>query len=611
MNETTLNSIQLKLKTLGDLPGVYLWKNSENQVIYVGKAIKLRQRIRSYLNPKGLDMKTLSLHFEISDLDWMITNNEVEALILEANLIKKFNPKYNIRLKDDKKYPFLCISTDEMYPRIFLTRNVRSDGKKYFGPFTDVRATRELLALIQKIFPIRKTPLSLPVKKPVRPCLNFHIKRCLAPCQGNVPVEEYSEIINQIIDFLSGNKSGLIKQLRQKMVSYSENLSFEKAAVYRDTIESLGQYNSKQAIVNTNLADEDVLALYCKEKNAQIVVFEIREGKLNGKKSFALDGISEDESKEKEIYSSFIKLYYFSNFFIPGKIKIPVSKDKEIDKLESTLSLIAQKKISIHSPLRGSSFPVFKMAKLTAEKDLMERVLATKYRSMEAAMEDLQKKLNLPNLPKHIECYDISHFQGSQPVASGVMFLNGEPHKPGYRHYVMRGYDSINDPGMIHEVISRRLQRLMNENKPYPDLIVIDGGQTQLSRAVEAALSLDLGQLLFIGLAKKREEVYFPGETEPYQFPLNDPGIRLIRRLRNEAHRFAITFHRKRRNKNTYQSILDGIPNLGVKRKKDILEKFQGVKRIDSLSVEDLAGINGISISLAEKIHSKIQENKP
>ena len=596
--------IKEKIKNLGSSTGCYLWKDREQNVIYVGKAIRLADRVRSYLNPNSTDPKAISLRQEIFDLDWILTNSEHEALILEANLIKRYNPKYNVRLKDDKKYPFICISTDEPFPMVYLTRKVKADGKKYYGPYTDVKAARDILKLIHKIFPVRKKHQTLPLKKPASPCLNFHIKRCLAPCTGKVSVEDYNAIIQMVIYFFEGKRDEIIASLKSKMEDFSNQFLFEKAAIYRDMIQAIQSVSQKQSIINTTLGDEDILACAKKDNNGEMVVFEIREGRLEGKKSFALDGLQ--DSSDLESYLGFIKLYYLQSSFIPEKIRIPVKTSEEINFLENSLSSIAQKPVKILST-SGSTYSIFKLALKNAELNLTERLLATKLKEEKTALKQLQEILNLPKLPEIIECYDISHFQGSQPVGSGVQFVNGKPNKRAYRHYLIRGYTEINDPGMIHEVISRRLTRIQNENLPVPDLFVIDGGYTQLSRAVEAALNLGFENLAMIGLAKKREEIYFPSEKYPYKFDIDSPAIRLIRQIRDEAHRFGIEFHRKKRNQATLKSILDSISDIGSIRKRKIINHFINKKKLKEITKEELLQIDGIGETLAEKIISFFQ----
>ncbi|MEM7183182.1 MAG: excinuclease ABC subunit UvrC [Spirochaetota bacterium] len=598
--------IREKIKNLKGTPGCYLWKNKENEVIYVGKAIRLSERVRSYLNPNLQDVKTLTLQSEIHDLDWIATNSEEEALILEDNLIKKHNPKFNVRLKDDKKYPYICISVEENYPMVFLTRKIKDDKRKYFGPFSDVRATRSTLDLIHKIFPIRKTVQKLPLSTPRRPCLNFHIKRCLAPCQGNVSEKEYQVMIGQVIDFLEGKKDNVEKSLVEQMQTYAEKMEFEKAALIRDSLDYVRKLRQKQTILNQGSGNEDIIAYAAQNDEGQVVVFEIRDGHLDNKKTFAIKGVS--HSSETEILSSFLEQYYLRVQIIPTKIILPSHAKADNSFLLEYMQNKFGKKAKIQYPSAGNKKSLLKLAEKNAAMNLTERILATKLRDKSEALQEIKNILQLPKSPQIMECYDISHFQGAQPVASGVQFVDGKPYKKGYRHYKMDSYEGINDPGMMHEVISRRLQRLLNDNEDLPDLIVIDGGFTQLQRACEAAVALGAGQIPMVGLAKKREEIYFPGESVPYSFPKDSPAMRLIRSMRDEAHRFGVTFHRKRRNQNTLKSVLEEMPEIGAVRRKALLKHFAGTTKIEEASLEDLQQVPGIGKKIAEKIFRHMQD---
>lgn len=605
MKEDILFVLKEKIKNLSHTPGCYLWKNDSQEVVYVGKAIKLSDRVRSYLNPGITDLKTIALQKEIYDLDWIATDSEEEALILEANLIKKYNPKYNVRLKDDKKYPFVCVSTNEPFPMVFLTRSIKSDGRKYFGPYTDVKAARDMLNVIHKIFPIRKVFQKLPLAKPGRPCLNFHIKRCLGPCTGNVSEEEYGEIVDQIIKFLEGKKEKLIQELQIRMLAHSEKMEFERALIYRDMIENIKILLRKQTIINQAGGNEDVISYAKKEDEGQVVIFEVRDGRLEGKKSYALKGLN--DSSEDEIISSFLKQYYLESVYIPQSIVLPINIKNDMSLLQDILLKKIGFKPGIHYPGGGVKKSLLNLAQKNAEMSLTERLLATKLRDQTAALNELKDMFKLQEIPSVIECYDISHFQGDNPVASGVMFLDGKPYKSGYRHYKMKGYEGINDPGMMHEVIARRLQRLLNESESLPDLIVIDGGETQLGRAAEAAIALGLTDLPMIGLAKKREEIYFPGQKIPFSFDKNSPGMRLLRQIRDEAHRFGVSFHVKRRNRSTFKSIFDEITEIGTQRKKGII-KFLSEKDLKNITQNQIMEIPGIGEKLASKIFNKIHE---
>ena len=604
MDEEILKFLKEKIKNLSDSSGCYLWKNKSNDVIYVGKALRLSDRIRSYLNPNISDLKTLSLQGEIHDLDWIATHTEEEALILEDNLIKRYNPKFNIRLKDDKRYPLICVSTDEPYPMVYLTRRMKADKKKYFGPYTDVKAARDLLDTIHKVFPIRKTPLKLPLAKPARPCLNFHIKRCLGPCQGNISVEEYSVIVDQIVKFLEGKKESLLAELRTRMNYHSEKMEFERAMIYRDMIDNIQTIQKRQTVINQAGGDEDIISYAKREDEGQIVILEVRDGRMEGKKSFPLNGLR--LSSDEEVFVSFLKLYYLHANFIPTSIVLPLNVKKDIQVLMDLLAKNIGFKPKLTFPGAGEKRSLLGLATKNAEMNLTERLLATKLRDQTTALKELKENLKLKDIPNIIECYDISHFQGSSPVASGVMFVDGKPYKAGYRRYIMKSYEGINDPGMMHEVIARRLQRIINEGETLPDLIIIDGGEVQLARATEAALALDLPDLPMIGLAKKREEIYFPGNKNPYKFDINSPSMRLLRQLRDEAHRFGVSFHRERRNKATLRTALDNIEDIGIQRKKTILKFLAGRKKLAKASLEELKQIPGIGDKLALKIFENL-----
>lgn len=604
--EFDITFLREKIKNLSNVTGCYLWKNVQNEVIYVGKAKNLADRVKSYLLANQTDPKTKCLQNEIHDLEWIGTNTEEEALILEANLIKKYNPKFNVRLKDDKTYPFICISTDELYPMVYLSRDPKSDGKKYFGPFTDVKATRDILTWIHKTFPVRKKNIKLPTSRPQKPCLNYHIKRCIGPCRGTVPEEEYKEIVSEIVQFLEGKKDDLINKLKNKMDKYSESMEFEKAILVRDTLANIHKVLQRQAIVNPMGGDEDYIAYSQKEDDGQIAIFEIREGRLEAKKTFALNGLS--TSTKKEVFRTFLSLYYLRSNRMPKVINLPIALGNDGSSFINHVHQLTGQKIKIKHPTGGKGKSLLNLAAKNAELSLTERILATKYKNETLALEELKSILKLDTIPSIIECYDISHFQGQEPVASGVMFVDGKPFKSGYRHYKIKSYDGINDPGMIHEVISRRLQRLLNEDESLPDLIIIDGGYTQLSKACEAANALGLTNLSIIGLAKQLEEIYFPGEKQPYQFEINSLVMRLIRNIRDEAHRFGLKHHRERRTKATLKTIFREIPEIGIERSKSILKLISQKQGFENITLEELKNIPQIGEKIAKKIMEKLNE---
>jgi len=410
------------------------------------------------------------------------------------------------------------------------------------------------------------------------------------------------------VKFLEGKKDSLLEELRIRMEAHSERLEFERALIYRNMIENIQSIQKRQTVINQAGGDEDIIAYAKREDDGQIVILEVRDGRMESKKSFALNGLK--LSSDEEVFTSFLKLYYLQANFIPTSIVLPQSVKKDIEVLFEFLAKNLGFKPKLKFPSAGEKKALLGLAAKNAEMNLSERLLATKLKDQTNALKELKENLKLKQLPRVIECYDISHFQGTNPVASGVMFVDGKPYKAGYRRYIMKSYSGINDPGMMHEVIARRLQRLVNENESLPDLIVIDGGEVQLARATEAAIALDLPDLPMIGLAKKREEIYFPGNKNPYSFDINSPSMRLLRHLRDEAHRFGVSFHRERRNKSQLKTALDGIADLGIQRKKAILKYFLGKKKLANVNLSELKEIPGIGDKLALKIYESLNQLK-
>ncbi len=590
-----VNDLQSAISRAPTGPGCYLWKNENDDVLYVGKAVNLRSRLRNYLNPA--DIKTSVMMSHARSFEWISTGTGKEALILEATLVKKHNPRFNVRLKDDKRYPYLCVSVSEPYPRIFITRDTGGDGNRYFGPYTDVRAVRNTLSLILKIFPVRRVPLKLPLKKPQRPCMNFFIKRCLGPCQGNIPVEEYAKLINEIMLFLENRGEILESQVAKRIQEYSENMQYEKAAIYRDMLANIRQTAERQSVVSPGAGDLDTVAFAGEKDDGQIVIMEIRGGRLTGRKSTALVGV--ENAPLEEILDSFVRDYYTQSDILPARILLP--KKIALKEVTDYLSERAGFRVKILGPGSAEHKMLLHLAQKNAELLLKERLLAAKFHDRKEAVRQVQEMLKLPEIPDIIECYDISHLQGSQTVASGVMFVDGQPYRSGYRRYTMRNVEGINDPAMIRQAVARRLQKLINENAALPDLMVIDGGFTQLTAACEAAASLGAGDLPIIGLAKKREEIYLPGSPSPVVFDPQSPGMKLLRHIRDEAHRFGVRHHRSRRNAASLKHAVEEIPDIGQARKKALLRHFTD-KKIERATLKELRDVPGIGPSLAQKI---------
>jgi len=512
-------TVQDKIKHLSTHPGVYLFKDKTGKVLYVGKAINLRNRVRSYFqDSRQLDAKTLVLIKRIHDLDTIIVDSEIEALILESNLIKKYKPRYNVNLRDDKSYPYIRI-THELIPRIFVTRKIVKDGSKYLGPYTDVKHLRSIIRHVRKIFPIRSCKYYLDddiiTRKKVKVCLDYHIHRCQGPCEGLVSKETYNEMISQVEKFLKGKTRDLIQELTDKMQRESENLNFETAARLRDQIQMIENYSFKsQKVVLTDFEDRDVVTLAVEDEDACSVIFKIRDGKVIGKQHFYLQGVEGKESSE--ILTQFLQQYYLDADHYAGQILLPEEpRDKKL--LVDWLSRQTAQKVELLIPQQGEKKKVLQLAQKNA-RYLLEELLMQKSKRKDYLafpVKILQQDLQLTNPPRHIEAFDISNLQGQDAVASMVYFFNGKPRKNEYRHFKIRSKNTPDDFAMIHEVVYRRYKRILQEKSALPDLILIDGGKGQLSSAVQALQELQVKNQPIVGLAKRLEEVYIPGVSDP------------------------------------------------------------------------------------------------
>ncbi len=610
MNEIKRKEIKQAIDRAPIVCGCYLWKDKDKNVLYIGKAQNLRSRLRSYIGSSPANLRTLKMLAQADSIEWIITQTENEALLLEANLVKKYLPRFNVLLKDDKRYPYLCLSIAEPYPQLFLTRQIKYDGNLYFGPYSDVRATRNTLALIHKIFPIRKVRQRLPLKQIKRPCINFHIKRCLGPCQPNVVDQsEYRKIVDEISLFLEGKAEILEKLLQERMASYSAAQIYEKAAMYRDTLRAVRKVTENQ-IIQTQNTDQDILALARHEDHGQIVIIEVRQGRMIGRKSFPLSGLGgSDGVVDSEVIEAFIRDYYLSASNLPSRIQVPEAlAQKKL--LTSILEQRVERKVRFAMPYNQEGKSLQHMALRNAEFLLRDRLLALRAVSKKDALEHLRTLLGLARVPEIMECYDISHIQGHETVASGVLFIDGYPQRTGYRHYRIREVEGIDDPASIKEVVGRRIQRLLGEGRSLPDLFLIDGGITQVNAAKRA--SQEFGSLMehehlrpyFVGLAKKREELYLPGENQPRIYDPSSPGMLLLRQMRNEAHRFALKYHRIRRNRSAIHHLVEELCSIGATRKKALLHHFKhSSTAIERASVTEFSQVPGIGKPLAAKIH--------
>ncbi|MCB0703357.1 MAG: excinuclease ABC subunit C [Ignavibacteriae bacterium] len=581
-----------KIANLPQKPGIYQYKDSAGKIIYVGKAIKLRNRVRSYFNKlKHHDAKTRALVNKIEDVEVIVTDSEAEALILEDTLIKKHKPRYNINLKDDKSYPYVKV-TNEPYPRIFQTRNVIRDGSKYFGPFTKVGDMHRVLELIHKLFRLRTCKLNITaetiLEKKHKVCLEYHIKKCDGPCEGLISQEDYNKNIDYAKSILSGKTRDLEHYLRKKMEQLSEEMKFEEAAQVRDQLGAIRQFVSRQKVVTADLVDRDVFGIYREDNTACSLVFTVREGKLIGRKHFIIK--KADDLTDEEIVQRTLDTWYSEQEFVPKEIFLP-TEPEDIETLSTILAKKRKASVSIKIPKIGEKRHLVDLAENNAQYILKEYLLAIAKReqSVPHAVQALQRDLRLKRLPRIIECFDNSHLQGTELVSSMVCFEDGKPKKSEYRKFKNQTVNKNDDFAAMSEAVERRYSRLINEKQRLPDLIVIDGGKGQLSSAVSVLKELGiLDKVAIVGLAKRLEEVFFPGNSEAVLLPRTSSSLRLIQQLRDEAHRFAITYHRQLRSKRTFKTELTEIPGIGAKTAQKLLIDMGSVEAISKSTVAQL-----------------------
>ncbi len=595
------DELRSKLEALPTEPGIYLMKRKDGEIIYIGKAKNLRSRVRSYFQEAGYDGRRQfkALVRNIADLDCIVTATEQEALILEATQIRAHKPRYNIQLKDDKKYPFIRI-TNEPFPRIFATRHVVRDGSRYLGPYSNVRAMHTTLDMLRKIFPVRSCDFNLP-SQGVRLCLEYHIKRCEGPCEQKVDEAEYKRTVDNAVRFLRGRNSEVLKLIRERMETASEALQFEKAARYRDQLQALESMRARQKVVMDGPIDRDILAIARSDDEACCSVLEVREGRLLGKKHHFLGGIM--DSTDEEIISAFTRQFYLQNDFIPSEIHLPVLPEDAAD-IGAWLSERMDAKVELFAPQRGTKARMMDMAEKNAQQMLKERQLKREMKRdrVPQSVYALQRDLNLQTLPRRIEGIDISNFQGTDSVGSLVSFVDGQAKRSQYRFFKIRDLEGPNDFASIHQVVTRRFSGLLERGEDLPDLLLIDGGKGQLSSAVQALREVGAEHQPVLGLAKRLEEIFLPGQTAPILLPKTSASLRLLQMLRDEAHRFALKNHREQRGKRTLTSSLDDIPGVGPKRRNALLQLFGSVQRIRAAPIEDIAAVPGFSLQLAEEI---------
>lgn len=609
---------EYQLKVLPDKPGVYIMKNALGEVIYVGKAKVLKNRVRQYFqSSKNHSEKVRAMVKNISEFEYIVTDSEIEALILECNLIKKHRPRYNILLKDDKGYPYIKITINEDFPRVYVTRVVAKDGGKYFGPYTDASAVYETIELIKKIFPVRTCKKYITEKSAKwRPCLNYHIGLCKAPCGGNIGKEEYNKIIEDIIDLLSGRDKNLSQSLKEEMEKAAENLEFEKAAGLRDKILSIEKVREKQKIITGNYENEDFINVYSDEKDSCVQVFFLREGKIVGREHFVLENTFGMESGE--VILSFIKNFYGGTAFIPKSIYVPSLDEKEL--IEEWLTIKRGSKVWVKIPQKGDKKNilelVYKNAKLTLEQFKL-KILQDK-EIHEVALKELRDLIELEEVPLRIEAYDISNIQGVDSVGSMVVFENGKSKNSDYRRFKINTVKGPNDYDSMREILTRRFEHGLKEIKEiqnrnieftsgkfsiFPDLILMDGGKGQVNVALEVLRELNIS-IPVCGMVKDNNHNTRGLIYNDREFSLKERVNvkKLIARIQDEVHRFAISYHRSLRDKRVLRSVLDEIPNIGEKRRKELLKKFGSIESIKEATYEELVTTPSIDKKAAQSI---------
>ena len=615
-----------RLRAAPTKPGVYLMRDKSGEVLYVGKASSLRHRLRSYFaGQSGLRPKIRTMVGKVADFECILTESDQEAVILECNLIKGHQPVYNARLKDDKSYPFIKIDVSEDFPQVYITRNVTDSGARYFGPFASASSVRRTLALLKKLFPYRSCTKTITGTDP-RPCLEFYIHRCVAPCTGEVSKEEYREVIDQVVMFLEGKTDRIAKAISKRMGEAAESLEFERAALLRDQLRAINSVQEGQKALHLTSENLDVIAVAPGVGEAWVEVFFIRGGKLIGRENFMMAGTEDDTPGQ--ILTAFVKQFYGANPYVPPRILV----QHPLDDTESIQQWLLQKRggpVKLLVPQRGEKRRLVQMVAENAAQGLQQ----VKYRhtdggDMDSAMAELQEALNLPDLPRRIECYDISNIQGTNPVGSMVVFEEGRPKSSHYRRFKVKTVEGVDDYSMMREVLSRRFRRLAapDDDGPHngngrpadarssgdgawqsvPDLVLIDGGKGHLSAARQVFLELGTEHIPLASLAKENEELFVPQTPEPIVLPRRSQGLFMVQRIRDEAHRFAITYHRQRRSKSTVASALDQMPGIGPKRRRMLLQQFGSVKGIKNAGLDEIAAVPGMTIKLARTLREHL-----
>lgn len=599
------DNIKNALAVLPEKPGVYLMHDASGKVIYVGKAVVLKNRVRSYFrNLASHTPKVKAMVAKIAEIETIVTSSEVEALILECNLIKKYRPRYNISLKDDKTYPYLKVTMQEDFPRLYVTRRQLRDGARYYGPYADAGAMHATVKLLRSMFPLR----TCRKMNPDRPCLNYHIKRCLAPCAGYISKADYHKMIKSVCMVLDGRTTELERDLKQQMQEAADNYAFEEAARLRDQLQAVARLNEAQKAVTNNGGDMDIFGLGKDMTGLCVQLFFVRKGKLIGRDNFFMpDG----GDTPQEVMTAFVKQYYNEATFIPKEVVLPyLPEEEEKQLIETWLADKAQRRVELLLPQRGVKKDLLKLANENAVKLLNERLRkgSLSLKNDLQAAEELQQALGLEHPLERMDCFDISHTQGSETVASMVVFRNGTSSKKDYRRYkIVSAEGKPDDFKSMQEVVYRRYR----DYEDLPSLVVIDGGKGQLSSALEVIRGLGLDDLPVVGLAKREEEIFKPHQSESIMLDREGAALHLIQRIRDEAHRFAITYHRKLRGKRNLVSVLDHVEGIGSKRRQELWKAFKTLDAMRAASVEELAAVEGMNHAAAQTLYDFFRLDLP
>jgi excinuclease ABC subunit C len=600
------DSVLDKIPHLPESPGVYLWRDPDGTVLYVGKAKRLRSRVRSYVtNDHEESVKTRALMQSVGGLETIVVPSEAHALILEANLIKEYHPKYNIALRDDKSYPYIKVTVAEPFPRVWVTRHLVDDGSRYFGPYTDVGAMRRALNVVKRIFTVRSCNYDMPRQMPERPCLDYFIKRCKAPCILAQTQEEYRAMIDEVLVFLDGNVREVVRRVRERMELAAESLDFERAAELRDALRHLEQMEEPTVVLAIEGGDRDVIGYARDGDDGVIALMRIRGGRLLAREHQFVENLVEET--DAAVLEAYLVGKYLPLEDRSGEVLVP------FDPAERELVETSLERTKIHAPQRGPRRELVDLATQNA-RHLLEELRLTSDEAEERAGDpvyELQRQLVLQKVPRAFICFDISHAQGTDTVASCVWFQNGRPYRAEYRKFKVKTVEGIDDFASMSEVVSRYFARRQNEEKSLPDLVVVDGGKGQLNAAHAALDALGLGAMPIISLAKREEEIFVLGRSDPLRLPRRSPALRMLQQARDEAHRFAITFQRKRRSMRTMTSELLRIPGVGESKRRQLLAAFGSLQGVREATPEAIAALPGFGQKTAERILETLRSTAP